>query len=227
MLGFGAIGTIAVATGPNNPAVAPTFNPQPFSNWSAPRKAGLAVAVIASGVAGFVAPAAPVHAGPFTQFSQPIAPRVVLPDEQPSALFEIEPPTSPPFTGFARFDLPIRAKYNVALFTNFTIVPFTPVVDTHDGVWVKRKKKRSGPDPLDLELEERAKRRAAIELAIYGPEVTYEPPPSPIAEPSKPPPNTEELTRIIMQMKAAEFEAKRRADEQDDEDVLEMILKDL
>lgn len=165
----------------------------------------------------------------FTQFSQPQIPRINLPDEQPSALFEILPPQAPSFTGFARFSEYLPKKSVVFLYSAFQPEPgFVPVVDTHDGVWVKKKRKKPDRDPLDLELEERAKRRAAIELAVYGPEVTYEPPaPSLFAPAVQPPPNVEDLARAIMAAKKMHEQQQRAELDQDDEDVLEMILRDL
>lgn len=295
-LGFDALGRLALGQLPQT-AVAPAARTLTFgSAWTAPRKAGLAAAVIATTFAGFVAPpqaratttfnkfsepfrkanlallatwqfspAAPrtTQTAIFTKFSQPQIPRVNLPDEQPSALFEVRPPPvisiaftqfsqpivsranlsdeqpstlfevlppiAPPFTGFARFEGIIRAKLNVALYSTPLWLPtIAPAVDTHDGVWVKRKRKKLDRDPLELEIEEKAKRRAAIELAVYGPEVTYEPPaPSLFAPTVQPPPNVEDLTRAIMAAKQMQEQQQRVALEQDDEDVLEMILRDL
>lgn len=163
----------------------------------------------------------------FAQFSQPQISRVNLPDEQPSALFEVLPPQVAPFAGFARFIEYLPKKSVIFLYSAFPPTPvLIPVIDTHDGVWVK-KKRRHGRDPLELELEERSKRRAAIELAVYGPEVTYEAPPATIFAPPAPPPNVEELARAIMAAKQMLEQQQRAALEQDDEDVLEMILRDL
>ena len=161
----------------------------------------------------------------FSAFDQPRFAKA-KPALQPQGLFETVP-AIPPFTGFATFAQPLKAKTNVQYgFQPFIAPPVVP--DTHDGVFVKKKRKKVGPDPIDLELEEKAKRRAAIELAVYGPEVTYEPQRS-ILEPlpPAPPPNVEDLARVIVQARNAEIEAQRLALEQDDEDVLEMILRDL
>lgn len=134
---------------------------------------------------------------------------------------------STPFVNVS-FTAPAKARFAQPFQAPNTVI-FVPPPDTHDGgVYVKKKRKRVGPDPIDLELEEKAKRRAAIELAVYGPEVTYEPQRS-ILEPVSPapPPNVEELARVIMQAQEAERQAQRLALEQDDEDVIDLILRDL
>lgn len=253
MLGFGALGEFALGEGPTPKTfLAGSQWAAPV------KRTGLAVAIVAGSFTGFVPPPPAQAKGQFTQFaqpaakkpqlaswhftapapqaqtaifsafSQPFAPRIMLPDEQPSVLFEVLPPVLPPFTGFASFDIPLQAKVNIAIHVGRWWGPITLPVDTHDGVWIKKKRKKPDRDPIDLELEERAKRRAAIELAVYGPEVTYEPQPSIIKTHAPiPPPNVEDLAKTIVALRTAEIEAQRKAIEQDDEDVLEMILRDL
>lgn len=166
----------------------------------------------------------------FTQFSQPQFSRTVIADEQPSTLFEITitPLLVPPFTGFSRFEGIVTARFNVALHSTVSFIAVQPVpIDTHDGVWVKRKKKRSGPDPIELEIKEKANRRAALELAVYGPEVI----PAPVRPvqtliPPKPP-DVADLTKVVLQARQAHLDSIKRQFEADDEDDLESILKDI
>lgn len=162
----------------------------------------------------------------FASFSQPLITRVALPDEQPSTLFEVLPPQGPPFTGFAQFTDILKGKLNLALFTQFTFVPaITPPIDTHDGVYVKKRKKKPYDAALD-ELETRRKRREAIELAIYGPPVEYK-----LPELTFPPrvvkPDIGDLPQIIMTAKLEQAKQIQARNEADDEDDLEQILKDI
>lgn len=254
MLGFGALGQFALGEGPFAQSLSVG------SQWQTPvRRTGLAVAVLATTFAGFVAPP-PAQARVFSQFSQPQLPRInlpdelpsallevrpppvisiafaqfsqpslariVIPDEQPSALFEILPPIAPPFTGFTSFDGIIKARFNIALTAWQWWQPIILPVDTHDGVWVKRKK-RSGRDPIDLELEEKASRRAALELAVYGLE-------KPIAQP-KPVkaavinslPDVADLAKTVLLARQAHQESIRNQANADDEDDLESILREI
>lgn len=169
----------------------------------------------------------PVISIVFTQFSQPQFSRTVIPDEQPSTLFEILPPASPPFTGFARFEGNIQARFNAALVGYVSFVAPLPVpVDTHDGVWVKRKK-RSGRDPIDLELEEKASRRAALELAVYGPAKQIIPP-KPVKRPViNSPVDVADLAKIVLSARQAHDESIRAQASSDDEDDLESILREI
>jgi hypothetical protein len=199
----------------------------PFTQFSQPTAKKVNQSIAASWQ---IAPrASQVQTTVFSSFSQPQPNRSTLADEQPNTLFEVLPPQSPPFTGFARFEGIIRAKFNVALYSTFIPTPFlAPIVDTHDGVFVKRKSKRKGwRDPIELELEERAKRRAALELAIYGPEPTILP-----KVPSKvpliaPPVDVEELAKVIAAVQAVHHQALRTQAEQDDETELEAILREI
>ncbi len=250
MLGFGALGEFALGEGPNPRQ---GFS---GGQWPGPaRRAGLTVAVIATTFVGFVPPPA-VQAAVFSQFSQsqtkpkqviadftnapqpafvqpyifsafaqPAAQRLPFPDEQPSTLFEVEPPQPAPFTGFAQFEIPLRVKVNQALYAWEWWQPITLPIDTHDGVWVKKKKKR-GPDPIDLELAEKASRRAALELAIYGPPVVddYKPAEAPKYSP---PPDVTELVKTVLAAQQAHQQRIRAKDMADDEDDLESILKDI
>lgn len=169
----------------------------------------------------------PAQSFVFGQFSQPQFARTNLPDEQPSALFEVLPPQAPPFTGFAKFEGIQRAKFNVALFSDFKFTIFPIPVDTHDGVWVKRKRKRLGPDPIEIELAEKASRRAALELAVYGPEVQYSES-SPVFEALPPKPiNVAELAKVMAAAQQAHYQAQRSRDEHDEEDDLESILREI
>jgi hypothetical protein len=258
MPGWGPIGRFAVGELPVAGGVTQPYGGS-FSSFSAPRKAALAAAVIATTFVGFIAPppaqaalsftsfsqpakkpvqavswnfvARPASAQTaiFTQFSQPGAARTVLPDEQPSALFEVLPPVGPPFTGFSSFDLVIQTRSNVALHLGRWWQPIILPADTHDLVFMGdqfRKKKRK-PDLIDEELRRKAKLRADLELAIYGPEIKPEPVAEPVVAPPAPPPNVDDLTRIAMDLRSQSMSRQRRDAEQDDEDVLEMILKDL
>jgi hypothetical protein len=104
-----------------------------------------------------------------------------------------------------------------------------PIVDLHDGgVFVKRKSKRKDwRDPIELELEEKAARRAAIELAIYGPEVEYKEPPTVFAAPPPAPPDVGDLAKVVAAAQAAQFQDQRSRDEHDEEDDLESILREI
>lgn len=162
----------------------------------------------------------------FASFSQPLISRVALPDEQPNTLFEVLPPQGPPFTGFAQFTDILRGKLNLALFDQFTFVPtIPPAIDTHDGVYVKKRKKKPYDAALD-ELETRRKRREAIELAIYGPPVEYKLPeltfPARVVKP-----DIGDLPQIILKAKLEQAKQIRARLEADDEDDLDQILKDI
>ncbi len=99
-------------------------------------------------------------------------------------------------------------------------------MDTHDGVWVKKKRKRVGPDPIELELAEKAKRRAALELAVYGPEVVYTTP-EPVFESSKTHVDVTELAKVIANAQLAHYQAMRSQEDQDEESELESILREI
>jgi hypothetical protein len=209
------------------PAFIAPVNP-PFSQFSQPRPSRVTLPDEQPSTLFEVAPP-PIVSIAFSQFSQPRYPRTVLADEQPSALFEVLPPPAPPFTGFARFEEVIRARARVDLLTQFSFTPLFIPPDTHDLVFMgdQFRKKKKGKSPIDLELERKAKLRADLELAVYGPEVSYEPPVVEIPATPAAPPNVEELTRAIMAARAAHEHAQRAEIEQDDEDVIEMILRDL
>jgi hypothetical protein len=132
-------------------------------------------------------------------------------------------------TPFANFVYPaaVKAKFALPAYS-YNVALYTPILDTHDGVWVKKKRKKLDRDPLDLELEEKAKRRAAIELAVYGDPKTYELPPEvKFYGTPAPPPNVEDLTKAIMAAKQMQEQQRLAELEQDDEDVLEMILREI
>lgn len=224
MLGFGALGQFALGEGPTQ-----TNNFIGGGNAHLVRKAGISAAVIASTFGGFVAPPQPAQAGPFSQSVQPLRlDRIKIPDQQPSPLFDLEPPPPPPFTGFSQFTDTWRVKpVNIAAFQPVSFVPPPVIPDTHDGVWVKRKKRRSGPEPIELELEEKAKRRAALELAIYGPEVEYSEPPTAFAAPPPLPPDVAELARVMAAAQAAHHQAIRGQQDMDEESELEAILREI
>lgn len=175
----------------------------------------------------FEAPPQQIITPVFTRFSQPAA-RPSLPAERPNQLLEVAPPSLPPFTGFAQFSIPVRPVNCAIKFASFQPTQlFVAQPDTHDLVLVSdqfRKKKRR--DPIQDELDRRARLRADLELAVYGPEVTYEPQ-RPVIEAPKAPPNVGELAAVIMRVKEAEREAQRHAIDQDDEDVIELILRNL
>jgi hypothetical protein len=253
MLGFGALGEFALGEGPTQIR---GFSGGQWQ--TPVRKAGLAAAVIATTFVGFVPPPPAKAAGPFTKFSTPHQTKYVRPtswhfvapapaqqtaifssfsqpqlnrvliDEIPSTFFEPAAPPAPPFVGFATFEGVIKAKFNAALISTRWWQPITLPVDTHDGVFVKRKKKRSGPDPLDIELEEKAKRRAALELAVYGPETAIPGPiPAEIPVINTPPPDVADLAKVMMALRQDQIEQAKAAEIQADEDDLESILKDI
>lgn len=263
MLGLGALGQLALGQGPSSSSPPPPATQTLVfgSSFGAPLATKLAIAVIASTFGGFVAPPQSAQAAVFSQFSQPFAPRINLPDEQPSALFEVAPPpvisivftqfsqpqfnravipdeqpstlfeilppVAPPFTGFATFEGIIRARFNVALYSDIRFVP-APIIpaDTHDGVWVKRKK-RSGRDPIDLELEEKASRRAALELAVYGPAKQIIAP-KPVKTPViNSPVDVVDLAKIVLLARQAHDESIKAQASSDDEDDLESILREI
>lgn len=167
----------------------------------------------------------------FGQFSQPQFNKITLPDEQPSALFEVLPPSPPPFTGFAKFsDAWIVKKANVSLFTTFNFVPFVVTPDTHDIVFLddrKKRKKRKQPDLIQQELNERQKRREAIELAIYGPVVEYSLPeytPEPKPQPKA---DVNGLAQVILARRQEDEANRLMKIRQAEEDEFEDLLKDL
>jgi hypothetical protein len=251
MLGFGALGQFALGEGPVQIRGLSGGNEWP----DIVKKTGLTVAVIATTFVGFVPPPpaqaravftkfsqpqsnktvlhgftnAPQRAFVqpyiFTKFSQPAFQRSPLPDEQPSALFEILPPAQPPFTGFARFAEVIRARITIADFKPWPIfVSLTR--DSHDGVFVKKKRRKPAYDAAADELEIRRKRREAIEFAFHPP-VEYSLPD--LALPPRPaaPPNVDDLAKAILQAQQQAEQHKRAMDLQQDDDDLEQILKDI
>ncbi len=229
-----------------------------FGKFSQPVKRGLTAAVVATTFAGFVAPPQPAVAGPFTQFSQPQFSRTNLPDEQPSALFEILapsqptlaftqfsqpqfvrinlsdeqpsaffeilPPPSPPFTGFARFTDFLLAKTTVNLSPQFIQFTFFVPPDSHDGGWIKKRKKRH--DPLELKIQEELARRHALELAIYGPEIEYKIE-TPKFVPVSIPADLGNLPNLIASVQHQNYLAELKKVDDDDENEIEMILKDI
>lgn len=101
MLGFGALGEFALGEGPNpnNNFVGGSFS-QPNV------RKGLAVAVIATTFAGFVAPPAAKATPVFSDFSaQPRPPKALRIVHQPQGLF-VTQRTTQPFVGFQDFALP-------------------------------------------------------------------------------------------------------------------------
>jgi hypothetical protein len=114
----------------------------------------------------------------------------------------------------------------IPVVVGFQIAHSPPVAsDRHDGVFVKKRRKR--PDLIKLELEEKAARRAAIELAIYGPEVEYKEPPTVFAAPAPAPPDVGDLAKVVAMAQAAQFQGQRSRDEHDEEDDLESILQEI
>ncbi len=91
----------------------------------------------------------------------------------------------------------------------------------------RKKRKRFGLDPIEIELSEKAKRRAAIELAVYGPEVEYSPPPAPFVAPAAPPVNVAELAGVIATAQAQQRQAMAAQAGEDDESDLESILREI
>jgi len=258
MPGWGPIGRFAIGELPVSAASPAQVYGGAFSQFSPVKRAGIAVAVIATTAAGFVAPppaqatvftsfsqpqrkafrpvawtfspqAQTAQTAVFTAFSQPLPSRIKLPDELPSALFEVELPIAPPFTGFARFDQVIRPKSQICLLAAFQSEQlFVPQPDTHDLVFMGdqfRKKKRR--DLIDEEISRKERLRRDLEQAVYGPEVVYSPPAAAQPDPKAAPPNVEELARSILAAREAQANAQRAAIDEDDENVIEMILRDL
>lgn len=164
----------------------------------------------------------------FTKFSEPTKPRFSIFDDSQSVFDNPEPPALPPFTGFARFEQPLRAKSLVALVGFQPFAPFIAPPDTHDGVFVKRKRKRSGPDPIELELEEKRKRRAALELAVYGPEPEILPEvPAQTGLIHTPVLNVDDLARIVFAAQQAQSASIRAAEDAAEEDDIDLILREI
>jgi len=117
----------------------------------------------------------------------------------------------------------------VPVMVGFQILITPPDIgDKHDGgVFVKKRKKRSGPGPLDYELEEKTRRRAAIELAVYGPEVEYQPPPAPFVMPPAPPPDVTGLAQTIAALQREQQQASIAQQGEDEETELEAILREI
>lgn len=174
-----------------------------------------------------VLPPQPAPFVKFTQFSQPQLGRTTLPDEQPSSLFEVLAPPAPPFVGFSKFPefIAIKARFAPTEFRSFFLVQ--PARDTHDGVFVKRKRDRH--DRFKKEQDERAKRRGAIYDALHGP---ADPLPrlEPLAGfllPYRATPNVGALASVISVLEAKQRQIAMKQQDQDDEEELAMILKDL
>lgn len=90
-----------------------SWQTSPSPQWQLPiRKTGLAVALLATTFAGFVAPPQ-ARAAVFSKFGEARPARAVLPGEQPSALFETVP-LAVPFAGFMDFGAPRFARYSFA-----------------------------------------------------------------------------------------------------------------
>ena len=218
----------------NNPALT-SFQPFPllvqqstpfsFTPFSQPRPAKLNPALQAWQPLPLLEPTPPPPTDiPFTGFTQFSQPRPAKRNAELTS-FQPLPLLAPqmPFMNFTAFSQPLPKKNLIPLLAwqPFTLLEKPP--DRRDGVFVKRKR----PPQRDLiqdELDEKARRRAAIALAVYGPEIVYEPPPVPVPPQ---PPNVLELAQIIMRARDAERQALQQALEQDDEDVIELILKDL
>jgi hypothetical protein len=162
--------------------------------------------------------------GPFTQINW-LAPQrsiVALALAPPNVpLLDIQ---SRPFANFI-FTGAARARLSIPAYPVFNIPLETPV-DTNDGVWVKRKRKKVGPDPIELELAEKSSRRAALELAIYGPEVEFTIP-APVFESPKPYVDVSELAKVIAQAQADQHQELRLKAEADEEADLESILREI
>lgn len=167
----------------------------------------------------------------FGQFSQPQFNKLSLPDEQPSALFEVLPPPLPPFTGFAKFsDVWTIKKFNVSLFTTFNFTPFVITPDTHDIVFLddrKKRKKRKQPNLIQQELDERQKRREAIELAAYGPIVEYSLPEYTPEQKYQPKADVNGLAQVILARRQKDESNRQMKIRQDEEDEFEDLLKDI
>lgn len=167
----------------------------------------------------------------FCQFSQPQFNKLTLPDEQPSALFEVLPPPTPLFTGFAEFsDAWTIKKFNVSLFTTFNFTPFVITPDTHDIVFLddrKKRKKHKQPNLIQQELDERQKRREAIELAAYGPVVEYSLPEYTPEQKPQPKADVNGLAQVILARRQEDEANRQMKIRQAEEDEFENLLKDL
>lgn len=248
-LGFDSIGKLGLGElpQPDQPIAVGT-------QWTSPvRKAGLSVAVIATTFVGFVPPPAPAKPV-FASFSQPLrkpikqapwnfcipAPKqataVFSAFSQPQprkarvegrTLYEPQPPAGPPFTGFAKFDNFLPKPKTTFLYSAFQPAQLlVPSLDTHDGVFVKKKRRGKQYDSAEDEFEIRRKRREAIYDALQGPPVTYTLPDL-VLPPRAEPPNVEELAKTMMAAQIQAKEAQRLAELQADDDDLEQILKDI
>ena len=106
------------------------------------------------------------------------------------------------------------------------VPPIRPaILDVFVKDW--RKKRRRGRDPIELEIEEKAKRRAALELAIYGPEAAEIAARAPEMPVIHTPPNVEELAKIIAAAQRELAQSQHLQALSDDENDLEAILRDI
>lgn len=198
-------------------------NPIPFAqyDWSRPHQSpNYPVAVSSQFNLNLRVPARPVIPNDlsFSSFAKPRAPDQTYPNLSLSF--------GAPFTpiDWSRPHAVVISQIPVLI--GFQINHFPVVTDSHDGVWVKKKKRRSGPDPIEIELAEKASRRAALELAIYGPEVEYTNP-VPVFESPEAPVNVAELAKVVAQVQAAHHQVMRAQSEEDEETDLESILREI
>lgn len=161
----------------------------------------------------------------FTQFSLPSVLKNPVVDEQPSPLFEIEPPSSAPFTGFLQFSQPVRFKGPAAFEATWTFIPFIEQPDTHDGVFVDHRKKRKRHDLIEDELARKAKLRADIELAIYGPDIPFEVPDVKYEIPRQI--EFGNLASIVANAQHNQYVLAQKKSDDDDETDFEELLKDI
>lgn len=138
---------------------------------------------------------------------------------------EQEPPSQTIWGFISEFTQPLR-KQNLASQINWAFSPFiAPATFDPFVKWPDlRKKKRKKPEWQIID-EERAERRKAIELAVYGPPVEYRW--NPLVAPQPPAPiNTDEVMQAIMN--ALEMAEQKRIEEEaaDEEAIIELMLQD-
>lgn len=167
----------------------------------------------------------------FTNFSLP------LPVRQNPLSFGSNPQVqvvvvvTTPFFGFSAFQPVLHAKPIVSYdFKGFVFpVPPSPIVEVVFDPFVKKKRKKTKRerDPYAEEAEIKEKRRAAIEDAVFGPIVEYTLPPLAFPPSLSAPPNLGDLPQIMLAAQQAQKEAAKRQAEADDEEDVINILREI
>jgi hypothetical protein len=187
----------------------------------------------------FVVPPAPAPTPGALAFSQfiPLFNRGTAVSLQPqptarliaTASYDAGTPIFSTFVHVLRPPLPVAVS-----FQNFVHItpPNPPVQELNDGGYVKKKKRKPTKrelDPYAEEAELKAKRREAVELAVYGPEVEYTLPPMAFPAGPVPPPDLGDLPSIMLNAQQAQKAAQmhKAALEQEDEDEIINILREI